>query len=149
MLRLPRIAAVAQLAIGTSMPGNAGNNQVIVGTATVIDGDTLRLDGQRIRLTGIDAPELHQLCTDHGRSAPCGERSKGALVRLIRTGPVSCTGDQRDRYGRLLAVCTVAEQDIGAAMVRAGQAIAYRRYSTTYVPEEDEARSCPRVRSQR
>ena len=30
----------------------------------VIDGDTLHVDGKKIRLTGIDAPELHQTCRD-------------------------------------------------------------------------------------
>jgi endonuclease YncB( thermonuclease family) len=35
----------------------------VTGLATVIDGDTLVIAGERIRLEGIDAPELHQDCT--------------------------------------------------------------------------------------
>ena len=46
---------------------------LIAGHAEVTDGDTLRIGATRIRLTGIDAPELAQTCTGQsGKEWPCG-----------------------------------------------------------------------------
>ena len=51
----------------------------IVGTTSVIDGDTLQIRGVRIRLHGIDAPESRQNCVDQtGRGWRCGQQA--ALV---------------------------------------------------------------------
>ncbi len=38
----------------------------IIGTASVTDGDTIKIHGERIRLHGIDAPESRQLCRLNG-----------------------------------------------------------------------------------
>jgi endonuclease YncB( thermonuclease family) len=46
-----------------------------------------------------------------------------------------------DRYGRTVAVCRVNGHDIGAAMVRRGQAWAYIKYSSQYVGEETLAKA--------
>ena len=35
----------------------------IIGSASVVDGDTIEIHGQRIRFHGIDAPESRQECT--------------------------------------------------------------------------------------
>jgi endonuclease YncB( thermonuclease family) len=47
----------------------------VSGEPTVIDGDTLVVTGERIRLQGIDAPELHQTCTAYGQEWACGRTS--------------------------------------------------------------------------
>ena len=49
-----------------------------------------------------------------------------------------------DRYGRTLAVCSVAGDDLNAWMVREGWALAFVRYSTAYVKEEEKAHSAER-----
>ena len=36
----------------------------IIGNVRIIDGDTLEIGGKRVRLFGVDAPELHQICWD-------------------------------------------------------------------------------------
>src|SRR5690349_7038050 len=70
------------------------------------DGDSFALGGERYRLYGIDAPELHQECTDaRGNSWPCGTRARSELRRIIGTHPVQCRTLSTDRYGRNVAVC--------------------------------------------
>src|SRR5262249_15966539 len=49
-----------------------------------------------------------------------------------------------DRYGRTLAVCSVEGDDLNAWMVREGWALAFVRYSTAYVKEEEKAHSAER-----
>jgi endonuclease YncB( thermonuclease family) len=99
------------------------------GGGRVVDGDTLRLNGERIRLIGIDAPELDQTCTDAaGRPWSCGEAARKALADRLSAGAVRCDPDGHDRYGRVLAYCSVAGEDLGAAMVGAGLAVSYPEY---------------------
>src|SRR5262245_13888359 len=98
----------------------------VQGPATVVDGDGLwvsdaTLGRQEIRLFGIDAPEVHE------GAAGCAARS--ALEALVGTQEVTCRVRDRDRYKRLVAVCSVAETgDLGASMLGEGQAVTYRRY---------------------
>jgi endonuclease YncB( thermonuclease family) len=114
----------------------------VTGRASVIDGDTIEIHGQRIRLDGIDAPESGQLCQDAaGKDYRCGQKAAKHLDGLIGWSTVSCAGTDHDRYQRLIARCQVGEVDLGAEMVRAGWALAYRRYSARYVGAEGEARA--------
>jgi endonuclease YncB( thermonuclease family) len=115
--------------------------ETLSGPARVIDGDTIELEGERIRFHGIDTPEARQLCKASGAEYRCGDNATAFLVDLISDDPVTCIGDTRDRYKRLIGVCYVGEFDLNAALVRAGWAVAYRRYSTDYVGDEDAARS--------
>lgn len=106
--------------------------------ATVTDGDTIKLDGTVYRLHGIDAPELRQACPD---GWPAGAMAAEALRALVRGRTVACDARSTDRYSRMVAVCRADGADLGAAMVRAGQALAFVRYSADYVREEGEARA--------
>lgn len=112
------------------------------GPAQVLDGDTLDISGQRVRLYGIDAPESAQTCTRDGQDYPCGKEATAYLQGLIGQQSVSCTPWDQDRYGRTVAVCTTPDgTDLNEAMVRAGQALAYRRYSSAYVFDEAQAKA--------
>lgn len=117
----------------------------ITGRATVIDGDTLDIRGTRIRLHGIDAPESAQLCKDAaGLDYRCGQRAALALSDRIGTATITCEARDTDRYGRTVAVCRRAGDDLNAWLVAQGHAIAYRRFSAEYVPQEDAARAAKR-----
>ena len=122
---------------GLSFPTLAGT---ITGQARIIDGDTLQIAGKRIRLHGIDTPELRQFCTFNPRKWPCGVRAKEALVALIGGQQIRCEKQDMDRYGRIVAVCFANEINLNASLVAGGWGLAYRRYSKDYVDEENEAR---------
>ncbi len=104
----------------------------------VSDGDSLRIDGERIRLWGIDAPELGQRCRHDGQSYDCGKASQAALSSLIGSSQVKCEMVDTDRYGRTVARCFVGGTDLGAAMVRLGWAVDFARYSKGYYAGEQE-----------
>jgi len=84
--------------------------------ARVVDGDTVKLsDGRRIRLIGVDTPELHysdKLLRDSNRThkdvkeiQAMGERAAAFTRQLCEGKPVKLESDVRklDKYGRSLA----------------------------------------------
>jgi hypothetical protein len=59
-----------------------------------------------------------------------------------RNGRVTCTEKEKDRYGRIVAVCFVGATDINREMVRRGWAIEFKRYSDgRYSASEAEAKA--------
>ena len=40
--------------------------------AKVVDGDTLHLNGEKIRFSGIDTPEIKQVCKKNNEVLKCG-----------------------------------------------------------------------------
>jgi len=101
----------------------------ISGRVRVSDGDSLRFGDERVRLIGIDAPELDQTCTNsNGVLWPCGKVSQQRLLQLAKDGALICTYERRDRFDRALAVCMVDGVDIGGTMVLEGLAVSYDDY---------------------
>ena len=109
----------------------------------VSDGDSLRSGNLRIRLFGIDAPELRQKCADqNGVLWSCGAAARQQLNDLIGTSKdLQCNLRDVDRYGRLVMQCFSGSTDLGAAMVRSGHALAYRDFSDLYIAEEKQAKT--------
>jgi endonuclease YncB( thermonuclease family) len=138
-----RVAITALVALGaTFMPAKA---EPIIGRATVIDGDTIDIRGTRFRLHGVDAPESSQTCQDAaGSSYRCGQKAALALADRIGAANVSCEEKDKDRYGRIVAVCRVKGEDLNAWLVGQGLALAYRQYGKDYVGQEDGARAAKR-----
>jgi endonuclease YncB( thermonuclease family) len=72
---------------------------LLIGQASVIDGDTLEIHGQRVRLYGIDAMESRQLCWNGKRKRyACGREAALALDDFIGESVVSCESRGHDRY---------------------------------------------------
>jgi endonuclease YncB( thermonuclease family) len=89
----------------------------------VHDGDTITIRTDktiRIRLHGIDAPELKQ---------PFGQASKQAMSGLVYGKTVTIKPGKKDRYGRLLARVEVAGKDTSLHMVNLGMAHWYQQYA--------------------
>ena len=110
----------------------APSSEMIVGRATVIDGDTIEIHGKRVRFDGIDAPESAQLCSDqNGKSVRCGAGSAEALASyLVQSQPTHCRIAGGDQYGRLIGTCKRQDgRDVSEWLVRNGHALDWPRHS--------------------
>lgn len=117
----------------------------LIGIARVADGDSLVIGGVRIRLTGIDAPELNQPCTDaKGNRWLCGRAAQRELRTYLGRRTLKCEANGFDRFGRALAVCFLPDgTNVNAWLVRQGWAVA-SGYAGTYRAEQDEAKAAKR-----
>lgn len=96
---------------------------------TVSDGDTIRCQGERIRLLGIDAPELAGHCSA-GRQCVEGDplRSKLALEQAIAGKHLTIERVGKDRYGRTLGVVYADGRNVSCQLVRDGYAVYVGRW---------------------
>lgn len=136
-----RIVDQASGPVRTTVHRAEASVTALSGRPRVVDGDTIDVGGARIRLHGVDAPESGQSCVAQGARWPCGRRATRALAGRLGGRTVVCEERDRDRYGRIVAVCRQDGRDINAWMVAEGWALAYRRYSREYVDEESSARA--------
>jgi micrococcal nuclease len=94
---------------------------VLTGTVThVRDGDTIEVGKIPIRLNGVSAPELKE---------PLGPQSKQFMLDLVDGKRVRCELTGAKTYDRLVGVCYLGDQDIGAAVIEAGLALDCPRFS--------------------
>jgi endonuclease YncB( thermonuclease family) len=120
-MRLPGAVAVAILWAGAAAAAEPAQWRVV----NVHDGDTITaLDEgntqHRIRLQGIDAPELGQ---------PFGRVARDRLAALAKGKTATVHASGKDRYGRVLATVEVEHDDLGRRLVAEGLAWHYTRYS--------------------
>jgi len=92
-------------------------------SAYVVDGDTLRCGPERLRLLGIDAPEIGacprwRVCVPGDRQA-----AKRELVAAMRFGPIHYQPITRDRFGRQVAVVWAGTVNLSCWQLEHGQAI--------------------------
>ena len=126
--------------------------QEIIGIPKIVDGDTVYINNYKIRLEGIDAPEIKQKCKKEKlkissiigytfyKDYDCGKYSKEKLAVKVNGSKIRCISSTKDRYKRYLAKCFKDGINLNQWMVRSGLAVAYRRYSKEYIPDEDFAR---------
>lgn len=135
------VSALVVAAIMVAAAPAARAQQSIVGVASVIDGDTIEVHGARIRMHGIDAPESRQECIRaDGTSWRCGQQAALALSDRVGRATIRCEPRDRDRYGRVVAVCFKGTEDLNRWMVATGWVVAYRKYSLDYVADEERAK---------
>ena len=103
----------------------------IVALCLVTDGDTLRCGKERIRLIGIDAPEMAGHCRK-GRACAPGDphASKDSLVAAVKGRKLQINRVGTDRYGRTLGVVYAAGVNLSCHQLDSGNAI--------YKPKWDE-----------
>ncbi len=88
----------------------------------MIDGDTIVIRNTKIRLAGIDAPEL-----DH----PWGKKSKFALINLCKGQVVTAIIKDELSYDRIVAKCYLPDgTDLAGALVKQGLALDWPKFSS-------------------
>lgn len=98
----------------------------------VVDGDTIEVEAEiwpglfqrtRVRLAGVDAPELKGRCEEERRKA----REAKALIERLAGGRVTLLDVRPDKYGgRIVAKVLAADgTDLAAALIGAGLARSY------------------------
>lgn len=99
----------------------SGSESFIEEVAFAIDGDTIRFeDGTRIRLEGVAAPENNE---------PGGTEATQFMKRLVNGNSLRCDLNGQRSYNRLVGICYLGGDDIGAAIIAAGLARDYPRFS--------------------
>lgn len=111
----PFVALVAAL---TAVPALASTDTV----TRVIDGDTIVVGTERIRLRGIDTPELRSYrCWAELKRAL---RARDALQELVSGRAVTIERFGTDRFGRTLAVVRLPDAtDVGSILIARGHAL--------------------------
>jgi len=114
----------------------------ITGVPKIREGDHIQIGNTRIRLGGIDAPSVDQLCLNtQGERWTCGVAARDELIKHTENKSWTCHPRQTvDRRGRTVARCDVDGEDIQKWLVRNGWALSYTRVSHDYDADEKEAR---------
>ena len=122
------LALAVILAIGSApATGNAGGRVAIdAGSIHVYDGDTIIIERQRMRLVGVDSPEVSRPRCDRERSLAYAARDRlrellddAAVIELALTGEI-------DPYDRPLITLFADGSDVRAPMLAEGLAGEWR-----------------------
>lgn len=133
--------ALACVTVSAPVRAEVDPDGAISGVAQAIDADILTIGTQRIILWGIDAPERNQTCTLGGRNWGCWQAAMRKLQTLADDRSIKCVSQaDPDPLGRIFAICTSGDVDIGEAMVKSGLARAFPRQSKIYTAVEKEAK---------
>lgn len=143
-----RVLLAVLLLSGSGIGPVSANGEKPLGRLTglqvtaITDADSLRAGPLRLRLFGVDAPEMRQSCADRaGQTYACGKAARDWLAAFLPEGAeLACDLLDQDRYGRLVTRCFYQGRDIAAQLVAAGWALAWPRYSDDYLPFQARAR---------
>lgn len=96
-------------------PPKVPESRQVRGRAWVIDGDTIVVGKIKVRLAGVDAPELDQ---------PWGRKAKWEMVRICKGQTIRVEFTGESSFDRLIGTCYLPDgRDIGAELVKAGLAL--------------------------
>jgi micrococcal nuclease len=133
-MQILRTATLAAMALVQLLQGTTRSDPVLV--KSVIDGDTVDVATiGRVRLLGIDAPELGR---GYDTPAPWAYEAKDRLAQLVLNHFVRLEqdGDRFDAYSRHLAYLLLEDGTfINATLVREGLARVTARVPLSRLPE--------------
>lgn len=108
----------------------------IKGEADVIKGNLIAINQQKIKLYGIDTPELAQLCYVKGVPWQCGLTAKQKLAQKIKGKSLTCLTREQEKDNIPVAECFLGRQNLNAWLVENGWAIADRQNSRSFLSHE-------------
>ncbi|MCW5695160.1 MAG: thermonuclease family protein [Bauldia sp.] len=135
------VAAVAcGLLVATAVLADGEDPEAVVGTATVVDSDILRVNDARIVLWGVESLERGQLCFIDGQPWECYPAAVRALETIVGTAEIRCEPVGRaDAFGRIFAVCYLGTDDINELFVLSGFGLARPAETDAYVAAQEHA----------
>ena len=115
----------------------------VEGEPKVIDGRTIEIDGQQIRLWGLDAPDIDQVCFTKKKHIPfrCGVVALEKLQKMLSHQVITCKGDETDGEGRLIAVCYSGRIEVNENIVLSGWGMADPSQTDKYNRVQGAARN--------
>ena len=130
---IPETAGMSQYPLGIPSPAHAGltdnfdsgawhHGYELSPTLGAEFGDdgTIHIGSNKIRLQGINAPELDE---------PYGKQAKWALHKLVKGQTITAHPSGEESYGRIVAKCFLEDgRDIAAEMVKMGLALDLPNY---------------------
>lgn len=96
---------------------------ILAGSILVIDGDTLMVGRERVRVMGVDTPEIQCQCEHECRGAIAAK--KFVQDALLSAGTVSIEREGADKYRRTLARIYVNGRDLAELIIAAGHGRPY------------------------
>lgn len=120
---LPALFGLVLLRSGPGhRPGPVQIEAIEAAQVFAVDGDTLDFRGERIRIMGVDTPEMRGRCADEIAGA---KAAQVYVARLLSLGDVSIERHGTDKYGRTLARVFSRGQDIAGLIIAEGLGRAY------------------------
>jgi endonuclease YncB( thermonuclease family) len=121
------IATVLTLLLASIGPGETpGAGSAPLENCRAVDGDTLRCGRERVRLVGIDAPEMPGHCQRNRRCVAGDPFASRRSLAQAAAGRLVIERFGTDRYGRTLGLVRGARRDLSCWQLQKGQA-RYRR----------------------
>jgi len=138
------LSASYLLPTGREEPAEARrlSDGIYSGFPRVESASMIRFEDIRVRLKGIDAPDMGQMCVTRSEIEwQCGQTAADVLSEMVANGPVTCEGIVDHTGSMIIAVCHDAHAtNINARLVEFGWAVAERNGYPVYAELEEIAR---------
>jgi len=135
------LAAIATAA--TSYGWLARAAEEIRGEAKIVSGNEIQVGKHVVRLFGITAPALGDVCPLGDAKIRCGIVAWSELIKLADGRYVSCDVEAKEG-ATVFATCYISETDLNEALVRLGWASAAPAQTDRYVVDENDAKESQR-----
>lgn len=142
--RLAVLSFALTLGVAATLPGRiALAAEEIRGEAKVVSGNEIRVGKRVVRLFGMTAPGLDDLCPVSDAKLRCGIVAWAELIKLADGRYISCDVETKAE-GAVFATCYISEADLNEALVRSGWARAAPDQTDRYVVDEADAQESQR-----